>query len=311
MLRECRAMASHALASGDEVPASVLQTIQALGPTPQNASPTPNEQSSADMEQLTAAHQRLVTIVAPATPRAITLLQQEAAAGGVKRFFGAVPLVRQLMAAALIFLVMLVAFATSDATSVLPGAAGNQWSIFTSSGKPMLIRLLFLMSAAGMGACFAGLFRPNRFVVNETYDPKYAMTYWIRLLLGLIAGVVLCELIPVGDDPSLQGIGKPSLALLGGFSGNTLYRILERLVQSIESVVRGDERDVAEAEARVLLAQANQKAAEHRVAFLAALIGLRLKMDGRDDLSEARMRLDTILAELGADQDPVPPSPKK
>jgi hypothetical protein len=44
-------------------------------------------------------------------------------------------------------------------------------------------------------------------------------------------------LIPMGDAGELS---KPLLALLGGFSASVLYRILERLVQTVESLVRGE-----------------------------------------------------------------------
>jgi hypothetical protein len=305
MLEQCQAMARHALSSGLEVPATLLQTIEAFeSAPPQGDSAEGDDRSAASLERLAVAHQRLTSIVAPATPRAITLLMEEAAKGGLARFFGAVPLVRQLMLAALVFLVLLVALSTSEATSFVPGSEGNQWSIFTSSGLPLLIRLTFLMSAAGLGACFAALFRANRFIVNGTYDPKYAESYWIRLLLGLIAGIVLCELIPVGDDPTLQGVGKPSLALLGGFSGHTLYRILERLVLSIESVVRGDSRDVQEAESRAAQAQANQLAAQHRVALMAKLVCIRQQLDEKDGAAKAKEHLDAVLCELGEDEPP-------
>jgi len=304
MFEQCQAMARHALSSGLDVPATILKTLEALNDAGHEGdSAESGDRSAVSIDRLNTAHQRLAKIVAPATPRALTMLMEEEAKGGIFRFFGAVPLARQMMFVAMVFLVLLIALAMSEATSVIPGGA-NEWSIFEASGPSVLIRLVFLMSAAGLGACFAALFRVNRFVVNGTYDPKYAMSYWIRLLLGLISGLVLCELIPVGEDPTLQGVGKPTLALVGGFSANTLYRILERLVMSIESIVRGDNRYEAGAERRARESRAMEKAWEHRVALMARLVGLRLQLDKKGGVADAKQQLDAVLSELGREEPP-------
>ena len=44
-------------------------------------------------------------------------------------------------------------------------------------GVHLLVEELFLLSAAGLGASFAGLFQANRFVTRGTFDPKYSSTY--------------------------------------------------------------------------------------------------------------------------------------
>ena len=304
MLEECQAMAKHALASGLEVRGSVLQLIEVAEQALRGQSDADDSGPAAvTLECLTGAHNHLAKLICPATPRAITLFAREVAKGGVIRFFGSVPLVRQFMLVAFVFLVMIIGLGTSKYTTIEPGEV-DPWSIFTTSGTEMLTKLLFLMSAAGLGACFAALFRANRFIVDSTYDPKYATSYWIRLLTGVISGVVLCELIPVGDDPTLQGVGKPTLALLGGFSGNTVYRILERLVLSVESVVRGDTRDVTEAQIREAESQAGQKAAEKQVALTGKLIALRQQLDTKDGAAAAKKQLDLLLANVQSDETP-------
>jgi hypothetical protein len=110
------------------------------------------------------------------------------------------------------------------------------------------------------------------------------------------------------QDAYEQGIRKPSLALLGGFSGNTLYRSLERLVQSIESVVCGDEHNVVFAERQAAQTEAELKALEQRLTFMALLIGLRQQLDAYKSLTEIMSQLDETLPNLGNEQ-PLPTAP--
>ena len=62
----------------------------------------------------------------------------------------------------------------------------------------------------------------------------------MRFIHGLIAGIVLPELIPVQGD---QALSRPLLALLGGFSASVVYRLLSRLVDTLESLFQGDPRE--------------------------------------------------------------------
>lgn len=303
MLEQCQAMAKHALASGLEVPASVVATVEHFAKVLGDNEDQNVEEGGepVDLDALVAAHNRLAKIVAPATPRALALLKREAC----NHRFGPAPLVRQLMATALIFLVSLIALAMTDYTSITPGT-DRPWSVYNSSGVELLARIAYLISAAGVGACFAALFRVNRFIVNNTYDPKYAASYWIRVLMGVISGILLCELIPLGDDPTVQGLTKPTLALLGGFSGNTVYRILERLIQSIEAVVRGDPQEVAAAELKAAESKAGQTAAENQLALAAKLAALRQQLDSPKGAAEAKKNLDKLLAELSGEDVELP-----
>jgi hypothetical protein len=319
LVEQCEAMVNHALGHGLDVPGTVVQTIEACKA---GNGPEGGFQSDVGVDVLAQAHQRLAKLVAPATPQAIAILDKEAAKGGILRLFGAVPLVRQLMLLATIFLVFFVALAatayvTEEPGKAAPGTAETdskpksliKWSVYESSGTEMLVRLMFLISAAGLGACFASLFRVNRFMVNRTYDPAHGGSYLIRLLTGVIAGVVLSEMVPI-DEASLENFHAPILALLGGFSGNTVYRILERLVQSVESVVGGDIRGVADAEIRAAKSDAMREAAEQRVAITAKVASVQQQLGTTDGVANAKQQLGTLMTELGQTETlpPTPPS---
>ena len=119
--------------------------------------------------------------------------------------------------------------------------------MFESNGIPLLLNLLFLLTAAGLGACFAALFQANRYIADCTFDTKFESSYWIRLILGLMAGLILSQMIPLSEGSNAIAVTKPTLAMLGGFSAAVVYRIMHRLVEAVESLVKGETRDIAAA----------------------------------------------------------------
>jgi len=224
IVQACEAMVRYALASGKPVPEPVVATVQDAIDTSSDGGPP------RDLEQLVRAHTELVHIVAPATPRTILLLSRERESR--LAMLGPVRLVRHMLIVVIVLLVAFVVLATS------PDVNHGSGDIFTSSGMPLLLNELFLLTAGGLGAAFSSLFTASRYIKAGTYDPKHESTYWLRLILGLMAGLLLPALIPMGADTG--ELSKPLLALLGGFSASVLYRILERLVQTVESLVRGE-----------------------------------------------------------------------
>jgi hypothetical protein len=219
-LREnCDAMARHALHSGVPVPVSVV----AVSERARVRDPT------LDLRHLMQAHDRLLRIVAPATPRTIRLLDNRPT--GVLGALGPVRLIRHMFVAALILLALFILLASAPQVNTTSG------DILSSSGWTVLVNELFYLAAGGIGAAFAALFRAYLYVAEGTYDPKYESSYWIRFTLGLIAGVLLPALVPVGDAAS--PVTRPVLALVGGFSAALVYTILQRLVDVVGSLFQG------------------------------------------------------------------------
>lgn len=106
--------------------------------------------------------------------------------------------------------------------------------ILTTHGASALVNEIFFLAAGGIGAAFAALFRAYVYIAEGTYDPKYESSYWIRFILGLMAGVLLPALVPLGTTSS--AVTRPALALVGGFSAALVYRILQRLVDVVGSI---------------------------------------------------------------------------
>jgi hypothetical protein len=283
-------MASYALASGLRVPSSALVSIHAARAALDVMPNGTHEGIAGDNEvsgpaetvrRLVQTHDQLAQLVTPATPRTLLLLQTEAQHASFWRFLGPVRLVRHMVLLAALSLVAFVLTALSPRVNTASG------DIFTSSGLSLLVNEVFLLSAAGVGAAFAALFTANRYISNGTYDPKYESSYWIRFILGLIAGMVLAVLVPI--DTGSRSFERPLLALLGGFSASVVYRILQRLVDTLESLVQGDARDVAAVRESVLRAQAEEQRMQDRLRLSSSLLELREQL-GQAGLSEDTRR---------------------
>ncbi len=337
LLRESIAMAKYALAAGKAIPATVAQVLeQAAGaaldqdeaakqePDGEGAGATEaavNGQNRAAavrrvaINELVTAHEKLSQIVAPATPQAILLFAQHKAGTGSWNFLGPVPLVRRMMLAAILSLLVFIVVSLSSKVT------GDD-SFGSGHGVALLLNLTLLLSSAGLGASFAALFQANRFIVDGNYDPKYEPSYWIRFTLGLIAGMILAQLVPIGDAgvsaagqaadaaagsaSGLEGAGsffaKPLLALLGGFSAAVVYRVLNRLVAAVDTIVRGDTREIVSAQEQASKARLAEQSARIRMETGARLIALQQRLSDGAKSEEIRQHLSRILADhIGAD----------
>src|SRR5918992_5826759 len=269
MVDASEAMLRYALASGIAVPAAIFEVVERA--ERRRAQDDAKPPSADEMRRLVHAHAELVRIVAPATPRTILLLSE----GRRSRLamLGPVRLVRQMLVAVLIMLVVFVGLST---TSYVNETSGD---ILTSTGLSLFVNELFFLAAGGLGAAFSALFTAYRYIADGTYDPKYESSYWLRFILGLMAGLLLPALIPLGDGGDSEALTRPLLALLGGFSASVLYRILERLVGAVESLVRADSRELRVARRDADIARAAEKSSLDRLGLVGEL--RRLEMQAR------------------------------
>ncbi len=86
-------------------------------------------------------------------------------------------------------------------------------------------------------------------------------------------------------DPSnttANQFSKPALALLSGFSATMVYRILQRLVDTIESFIKGDPKSVRGAENRVRKMQLEQHKQNVSMQQTQSLNDIVSKLDSND-----------------------------
>ena len=116
--------------------------------------------------------------------------------------------------------------------------------------------VILVVASAGLGSVFSILFPLSEQVATCTYDPSNDARYLFRIVLGLVAGIILAALIPVEQIAGLEELTQPLLALLGGFSASTVYRILQQLVSALEAAFQGDPKERLQQELRLASAKA-------------------------------------------------------
>jgi len=250
MISECNAMLKYALGTGLQVPNEIVENIHKCEEKIDITEDSTQKKGSNVPEcisMLNKTHNQLSKIVAPAKPNTLALFDKEDKNNFLKSL-GPVPLVRRMMIIAILSLIALIVLSASTFVNGDPASFG----LTTNSGLSLLINQLFLMSAASIGASFAALFQVNNYIKNATYNPMYESTYWVRFVLGLLAGTMLATLIPIESiadaNSTTYGFGRPLLSLVGGFSASVVFRILTRLTTAIESIFKGDIKEILAAQ---------------------------------------------------------------
>jgi hypothetical protein len=318
LLHECEVMATHALSSGMQVPDLVVRAL-AIAPAPevpgkalvpaatgsdwqsgsqQPGEYTPQQPWSDDcLRQLALAHNRLVELVAPATPRTIQYLNTHIHRPSLLGFLGKVPFVHRAMVVAMVFLLGLVVLRVVPHMHTLL-AAGDPVSVSTSRWL-LLLEELYYMAAAGMGASFAVLFEVNRYTLKAAFDPIYEPFYWIRFALGLIAGVLLAELVPTDPSHSVyHGVAKPTLALLGGFSASVVYRLLVHLRNTIASFIPSGSNEASDPQGQPAGQERPDLSGADRLKIVAGLIALQQRLGSGAPPAHLQADIDHLLAEF-------------
>ena len=215
-------------------------------------------------------HNRLCQVVAPATPDSIH----------VSRF-------RHNAALISIALMALALFALGFLT-------------FLFDFGSELGKLLQIVAAASLGSAFFTLTEASQYMKTATFSPRYSQDYFIRYLLGLVAGFivgfygpeVIAAIFDGTTDPNsntgstsmLLKLGPPTLALIGGFAADAVYDLLKRLGETLSALVRGSEKDRAEMQAEKTK---NQELAQIAKALQAAL--------GETDPAERQKAIEKVI----------------
>jgi hypothetical protein len=185
MARECEAMVQHALSTGRAVPVETIERLnQAIfasdGPgdvvagdrrgdaSPEDTPPVASEVKTSRFALLASAHAELALAIAPATPEALSLIADEYEKHPIRCEFRPLPLVRQMLAVALLSLIVLLAVALAEEVNTVNFTK----TMLELSGYELLVVETFLVAAASLGASFANLQKINAVISEGTYDPR-------------------------------------------------------------------------------------------------------------------------------------------
>jgi hypothetical protein len=312
MVHEVRAMTSHALAVGIAVPGWVLDTVVQA----ESAAVDHAEDAVAETEptapDLYKAHAELTKLVAPFTPDLIIMLEMDLNASSAARALGQVRIARYFM------IILLASIGIFLAVSVSPYLNDpRHGDIFTSSGWPLFINELFFITTAAVGASFSNLFQINRELTRGTFVPKNQSSYWVQFTLGLVAGLLLSTLLNVNSvAPAADAAASKvhfraaALALIGGFSSTVVQRIIQRLIDALESVLRGSSDLEIEAREKANRQDLDEQLAKDRMRTALLLVEVQRRLAAGESPEAVRALLDQASqAVLSNDQHPMEDAP--
>jgi len=285
LIDECIAMVKYLSAEGSAIPVEAKKIIDL------------NKGKAIEWEshEILNLHKCLSLKVAPARPKTISLLYKEAQKNKWLAFLGPVGLVRRLMVTTLLSLVGFILISLSPHVNNASVSKG----ILADHGIELLLNLMFFLSAAALGACFSNLFQANKYIVNGTYDPKYESSYWIRFVLGLIAGLMMAVLIPASlemqQSPGVGFLTVPILAMLGGFSAALFYRILNRAVTTVDTLLTGVTDKNSDNKTQERLLKQNQQQTLEKQQIVEELLSLKAEVKEGDVNEKLKNTINKIL----------------
>ena len=204
-------MLSYAIQQGLKLPSSI-KTL--------NVEPGSNEEVS--------YYNDLCDVIAPATITSINYINNSILENGhAKRWFQ-IPIISRSMIIAVIALIAFIVVSLSPDVNVENQANG----LLASSGKTLLLNLVFICSASLLGVMFFILKNLNTKIRNYSLLPTDSLEITSSILVGIISGFVISELfsfVSTGISDQIE-IQKMTLALLGGFSSDAIFSVLQGIV---------------------------------------------------------------------------------
>lgn len=271
MLTECETMVSYAQSQGKTVPSHILKQMSDLNAISHELNHELKEGGAEDqldprsmnMALIGSLHGDLAKVIAPATP-ATVLLMESSKRKGLLGLLGPIPLVRRLNMITMLCLFTFLGLFAADwgMDEDIINSYTINGDIFSYDGWKFIVNELVILCMAALGASFYALFEVYKYITKSSYDPKYDSIYWIRFVLGIVSGVVLAQFIFISPEILGEDVGdvasnaaksrelggfmsyKPLLAFLGGFSARVVHKILNSMVEAIETFISGSARDM-------------------------------------------------------------------
>lgn len=184
-------------------------------------------------DELVSNYNDLVETIAPATVESIAFFRDHIFKGARNWF--QVPIYQKSLILALIALLTVIGVGLSERVN----KESLSESILECSGLELLLVLTFICSSALLGVMFYILKTLNDKIKACTMTKIDELELNSQILVGIISGFLFSEVfsgVTEGASNYVQ-VTKMSIAILGGFSSDTLFSILKSLLKKISSVL--------------------------------------------------------------------------
>ncbi|MEP2935166.1 MAG: hypothetical protein ABJM06_05575 [Gilvibacter sp.] len=189
---------------------------------------------NSSVDELINAHNLMSKNVAPATPKSINYTRGLYSDDSKKSLFAKMPLIRNLIMLSLFFLIAFVLTALSPQVN----NDSLDLGVLNNDGISLLINLAFLASVSGLGVTFYLLKSVSSSVKKGTLVPEDSIYYIALIVLGVIAGLIMSEIISLytSDPEGVNLFNKSILALIGGFSSDAIFSVLQAIIEKVKAI---------------------------------------------------------------------------
>ncbi|WP_299769838.1 hypothetical protein [uncultured Dokdonia sp.] len=186
------------------------------------------------VDNLVNAHNMLCENIAPATPKSIAYTKRLRKDTTKKSLFSKLPLVRNLIVLSLIFLATFIITGSSEDVN----NASLDLGVMNNHGKSLLLNLAYLSSISGLGVLFYLLKNVSTSVKNGNLVPEDTIYYIALIVLGVISGLIMSEILNfyTKDPDNINLFNKSVLALIGGFSSDAIFTVLQGLIDRLKAI---------------------------------------------------------------------------
>jgi hypothetical protein len=194
---------------------------------------------------------------------------------------------------------------------------------WVTGNGPQWLDIIITALASLIGGIFYVMFALSRQLASGSFDRNWEGRYTILIILGGLAGSALAFLIvqpaqvPGSNTPDSASLEvfltRPLLALLGGFSARAVYRVLERLVGTVEALIKGSGEEMVAAQEREAQARAAAEALSSRAETVQQLLEVNARINEGANASSLRDEIDNLIRKLMTDLpmgSPQPPRPE-
>jgi len=178
-------------------------------------------------------YNQLIELIKPVTLESL-LFVEESTEGNKNFKWYQLPLLKKCNYLALFSLLLLIGTSLSDEVNTT-----NQGeSVLSLDGWVLFYNLIFICAAASLGTMFNLLKSLIEKIRMHTLLPIDEKEINSKIIFGIIAGFLVAEMFEIPFDIGQEGdLQKVSLALLGGFSSDAIFTILQGIVNRIKLFV--------------------------------------------------------------------------
>ncbi len=186
-------------------------------------------------ENLIADYNTLLKVIEPVTPESILYLNAELTNIGKDGKWYLIPIYTKCIVLALLALGVLIFVAMHPLVNEVNQNSG----LLDSTGYTLLLNLVFICAASLLGVMFYLLKTLGDKIKSTTLLPYDSIQLNASIIIGIISGFVVTELFTLNDNTienNFLVIHKMTLALLGGFSSDAIFSILQSIVNKFRSM---------------------------------------------------------------------------